>query len=186
MIQNWTRSLAFVWRPEFDSPDQGYHVTPGDEGGGTFGGVIESTWARVGTPGVPLKEATRAELEVALKKAAWDPQCEILPPGIDLLLFNGRMASGRYPWIFQQTLGLLGPEVDGAIGPHTIQVVQQRCLTVEATRTLIYALVGHHDAYLRSLSSWPTFGGGWEHRQFEVLKEALTILAGTPTPPQTA
>ena len=43
---NFPTALAFVWQPGYDDPATGYHVTPGDAGGGTLGGVIEATWAK--------------------------------------------------------------------------------------------------------------------------------------------
>lgn len=171
---NFQAALSFVWLPEFDSPSQGYHITPGDPGGGTLGGVIEATWASALHQGIVagvLRNATRAQLSAILKIQFWGTVCNALPTGVDLMLFNGRMMSGGYPKIFQSCLGLVGDDVDGDLGPQTMAIA-----TVAAQSTLINALTGAHYTYLRSLLNWPENGNGWTNRLKAARTAALNLV----------
>lgn len=173
---NYSAGLAFVWAAGRDDPSDGYHVTPGDSGGGTFGGVIEMTWMAAVQHGLvtgTLRGATRDQLAKVLRDEFWGPDCDALPNGIDLLLFNGRMLSGGYPKIFQQCLGLIGDDVDGDIGPQTLGVAYSA-----APATLANALTGAHYAYLKALPSWTQFGGGWGKRLSAARSVALGMIRG--------
>jgi lysozyme family protein len=104
---NFSAALTFVWRPGYD-PRDGYHITPGDAGGGTFGGVIEASWTKAVSQGLVsgrLKDATTQQLSMVLRENFWGSACDALPGGLDFALFNGRMMSGGYPKLFQQALG---------------------------------------------------------------------------------
>lgn len=175
-VANFQTFLDFVWRPEFDSPDQGYHVTPNDPGGGTFGGIIETTWdgaVRRGMVKGTLRGATRDQLATVLRVQFWGHECDALPPGIDFLLGNGRMMSGGYPKIFQSCLGLIGDDVDGDIGPQTMG-----CALSTAPATLANALTGAHYRYLAGLYTWPDFGNGWTNRLSAARMVALGMIRG--------
>jgi lysozyme family protein len=186
MIANFAAALAFVWAPGRDSPADGYHTTPGDPGGGTFGGVIEATWADAVNSGIvrgPLVNATIKQLTAVLQAKFWGDACDALPAGLDLLLFNGRMMTGRFPWIMQQCLGFMtDDDVDGRIGPQTLHAAAQ-C----DGPTLIDAISGSHCAYLRGLSGWAEFGGGWSARLVaaKAAAHALTDKEPAPTPLET-
>jgi lysozyme family protein len=179
--ENFPAGLAFVWARGRDSPQDGYHATPGDPGGGTFGGVIEATWAdavRVGIVKGLLAKAMIAQLTIVLQLKFWGDTCDSLPAGLDLLLFNGRMMSGEFPKLFQQCLGFMGHEdVDGWIGPDTLRAVRGR-----DPATLIDAVSGVHYAYLETLPTWAEFGGaehgdGWTGR-LKAAQAAAQAMAG--------
>lgn len=171
---NFATGLNYVWLPQNDSPTQGYHVTPGDAGLGTFGGVIEATWrgavANKLVSGT-LKTATIKQLSDVLKFEFWEPACDSLPPGLDLCLFNGRMMSGGYEKLFQEALGFTGSDnVDGWIGPMTVKTASDRDAV-----TLIHALHGAHYAYLTRLDGWAQFGLGWSRRLDGACAAALAL-----------
>jgi lysozyme family protein len=107
-----------------------------------------------------------------LRDEFWGAACDALPPGLDLMLFNGRMMSGGFPAIFQQCLGLVGDDVDDDFGRESLAAVAGR-----HAPTLIQALYGNHYAYLKRLSSWPEFKGGWTKRLNAVLPAALALAA---------
>jgi lysozyme family protein len=163
MNDNWPAALAFVWARGRDSPQDGYHVTPGDKGLGTFGGVTQATWDDAVKAGIVrgmLAVATIAQLSAVLQKKVWEPTCDELPHGLDLLYFNGHMMSGYYPKLLQQGLGMMGDDdVDGWIGPESLKAVRARDVP-----TLIDALSGIHWNYLTRLDEWAKFGGGWTTR----------------------
>lgn len=186
--------LSFAWRPGYDDPADGLHTTPGDAGGATWGGVIEATYEGAVAHGLvtgTLATATRDQLATVLLDEFWGPACDALPAGIDLMLANGRMMSGAYPRIFQQCLGMIDTDVDGAIGKDTIAAAQS-----VAPVTFVNALHGAHYAYLKTLSSWPEFGGrrvaggsynGWTGRLVAVRSVALGMIRGAnPAVPSTA
>jgi lysozyme family protein len=140
---NFPAALAFVWQQQFDSPAQGYHSTPGDPGGATFGGVIQATWDNAVQTGVvsgELQYASIAQLTTVLRTKFWSPYCAALPPGVDLLVFNGIMMSGHFPELLQQSLGLTDGSVDGWIGKIT-----QGAAADSDPVTLIKAVHGIHD-----------------------------------------
>lgn len=175
MKDNYPAALAFVWQPQFDSPSQGYHATPGDPGGGTYGGVIEQTWAHARAAGIvtgSLMGASQDQLSTVLRSLFWGSVCDELPAGVDLLMFNGRMMSGGFPRLFQQSLGLMGSDVDGWIGPDTLAAASGVHVP-----TFVNAVTGAHAAYLAALPTWGEFGNGWAARLKEA-QAAAWLLAG--------
>lgn len=173
---NFNAFLTFVWAPNRDTPDDGYHVSPNDPGGGTFGGVIEATWQTAVLDGLvkgALRDATRDQLSTVLRRKFWGVACDTLPPGIDFLLGNGRMMSGAFPKIFQSCLGFVGDDVDGDIGTMTVGVALHA-----APATLANALTGAHYRYISELSAWPEFGGGWTLRLQAARQMALSMIRG--------
>lgn len=163
MNANFPAGLAFIWRKGFDSPSDGYHKTPNDQGGGTYGEITEATWAGAVRAGVVkgiLAHATIDQLTTVYQTLYWASICDGLPIGLDLLYFNGSVMSHHYPWLFQQCLGFIGPsDVDGWIGPESLKAARSR-----EPETFIDALSGAHAAYLAGLDGWPEFGGGWTTR----------------------
>jgi lysozyme family protein len=179
MTPNFDTSLAFVWRPEFDSPHQGTHTTEGDSGGATSGGVIQATWdaaMRAGVVKGSLPDAGPDQLSAVLRATCWGTICDKLPAGLDLLYFNGSMMTGRFPKLFQEALGFMGPDdVDGWIGPDSLERARSR-----DPETLIDAISGAHAAYLATLESWPRFGRGWTTRLKAAQLAAIALADGTP------
>ena len=178
MTSNFPASLAFVWAPERYSPGQGFHITPGDSGGGTNGGVIQVTWdsaVRAGIVKGSLAAATNDQLSAVLETAFWGPTCDALPDGLDLLLFNGRMMSGRFPRLFQQCLGFMAADVDGWIGPESLKAARSR-----EPETLIDAISGAHYAYLAGLAEWAEFSAGWTTRLKAVQAAAIALADAAP------
>lgn len=174
--KNYDAALAFVWAPGRDTPNDGYHTTPGDSGGGTFGGVIEATWQTAVLDGLvkgSLCNATRDQLSIVLRRKFWGVACDTLPAGVDFLLFNGRMMSGAFPKIFQSCLGFVGDDVDGDIGTMTVGVALHA-----APATLANALTGAHYRYISGLDAWATFGGGWTLRLQAARQMALSMIRG--------
>ena len=171
---NYAASLAFVWGPGRDSPNDGPHTTVGDPGGLTNGGITQATWAgAVRTGIVPpgrLANATDDQLSAILRTAYWSPLCDALPPGLDLLTFNGRVMTGRYTAIVQQCLGFMGTDCDNWIGPVSLAAI----VAADAS-TLIRAVSGSHVAYLAELPTFRQFGNGWTTRITAAMAAALAL-----------
>lgn len=178
VASNFSAALAFVWAPGRDSPKDGYHSSVGDPGGGTFGGIIETTWANAMQDGLvagSLKNASITQLSLVIKRKFWDQYCAELPKGLDLLVFNGIFMSGRFPELLQQCLGFTDGDVDGSIGKFT-----KGAIADSDPETLIKAIHGVHDYYLRTLQTWGRFGAGWEKR-LEAARDAALALAESPS-----
>lgn len=171
---SFSKAQAFVWRDSFDSPTQGYHDTPGDSGGGTFGGVTEATWSEAVRRGFvtgTLRDAKQMALSTVLYSLFWSPVCNALPAGTDLAFFNGTMQSGEYPRLFQRCLGFAEGDVDGEMGTASVgRAVQAH------PATLIRAQFGVHHAYLEGLPGWAEFGGGWHTRLTAAVVAAMALL----------
>ncbi len=162
----------------FDSPLQGYHVTPHDPGGGTLGGVTEATWKGAVTAGIvkgALKDASIPQLSAVLRIKFWGITCDALPHGVDLLYFNGVMMTGRFPKLFQQCLGFMGDDIDGWIGPQSLVKTRAR-----DPQTMIDAVSGAHAAYLATLDGWSHFGNGWTIRLKAAQAAALAMADAAP------
>ncbi len=175
MRGNFEAFLRLVWPADggFDSPLQGYHVTPGDPGGGTKGGVIEATWQACVASGLvtgALQDASDGALAAVLRAVAWGSVGDALPSGLDVLIANGRMMTGRYAAIVEQCLGWTGAAVDDDIGPHDMQRIGG-----SDVKTLIEALHGNHYRYLADLSTWGEFGDGWTKRLVVARDVALRL-----------
>jgi lysozyme family protein len=173
--------LNFVWQPGYDDPADGYHMTPGDAGGGTNGGVIEATWAGAVARGLvsgALAAATRQDLATVLLDEFWGATCDALPAGVDLMLGNGRMMSGGYAKLFQ---GAVGVDQDGDIGPKTIAAASKMDPT-----TLIEALTTAHIFYLSKLGAeWTEFHDGWTKRLVNAHVTALNMIQPPKEAPTT-
>jgi len=176
MQENFQNFLNLVWPADgdFDSPKSGYQITPGDPGGGTKGGVIEATWNQYVTNGLvsgSLQNATDSQLETVLHADVWGTVGDNLPSGLDVLVANGRMMTGRYGEILQQCLGFIGSDVDNDIGPITLSAAE-----LAEPETLISALHGNHWRYLSGLSTWSLFGHGWTRRLIAAREASLKLV----------
>lgn len=168
--------LGFVWRPENDG--QGYHVDPGDLGGGTSYGVTETTWsdaqrARVAPSGVALAHADHWQLATVLYWCAWDAvRADELPTGVDLCVANMAMVAGaeRARMILQTALGVT---VDGIVGPKTLGAAQ----TADPVG-LVDRLTSDDEAFYGSLGGLSKeFGRGWTRRAEDAKNASLALIA---------
>jgi lysozyme family protein len=111
-------------------------------------------------------------------KHYWDPQrCDDLPAGLDYSMFDYGVNSGigRSGKVLRRLLGL--PDNTSAITQEVIDAVNKR-----DPKALIAALNDERLRFLKSLKTWPTFGGGWGRRVAEV--KALSLkMAGAPLAP---
>jgi len=81
---------------------------------------------------------------------------------------------GLEPGLLQRVLAVAE---DGVIGPATVAAAQR----AEARQT-IRALQRERLAFLKRLSTWPTFGRGWQARVAAVEREALALAAEATAP----
>lgn len=154
-----------AWLDELAKAEGGYSDHPADNGGKTNRGITQATLAA--WRGRPVTEAdvralTAEEAEAIASAQYWNQvKADQLPPGVDLYAADFAFNSGprRAIKVCQQALGFEGQDVDGYVGPLTLNAIRQY-----SPRDLIN---GMHDArmkFLMGLDDWPTFGEGWKAR----------------------
>jgi lysozyme family protein len=104
-------------------------------------------------------------------------QGDSLPVGIDLSTFDFGVNAGtrRTAELLQQVLGFPSDQVDGSVGPETLQAVLKADLA-----GVIGGLAEHQAAYYRGLAEFARFGRGWLDRTERRRQAALAMLQGTP------
>jgi lysozyme family protein len=75
---------------------------------------------------------------------------------------------------------IVGVAPDGKIGPLTLEAIHKW-----DSVKLIEKLCANRLAFLKRLSTWPTFGKGWSRRVSEVLHLAKDMAIALPSPPTT-
>lgn len=177
MRQNFDAALKEVLRHE-----GGYANHPKDPGGATMKGVTQRVYdayrQRLGLAVRSVRLLADDELRDIYRKQYWDAvKGDDLPSGVDYAAFDFAVNSGpaRAAKCLQMALGV---QPDGVIGQVTLRAAEE----AEA-REVINGLCDRRLVYVRSLSTFATFGEGWTRRIAGVRRTAIT-MAGSP--PQTA
>lgn len=174
MDRNFNRALSLVLKHE-----GGWSDHPKDPGGATMRGVTLATFRRYVKPNATkddLRKITDEQIASVYRQHYWNVVAGAeLPDGIDYAVFDFAVNSGpaRAAKYLQ---AVVGAKQDGKIGPATLA----------AARSMMHAEVIHklcdsRMAFLKRLSTWPTFGKGWANRVTDVRRHALE-LAARPTP----
>lgn len=145
----------------------GYIDHPDDPGGATKYGITRKTLARWRgvspwwkLPKSEVKALTRREAAQIMKAQYWDVvQGDKLPAGLDYAVFDYAVNSGpgRAVKDLQRVLG--GIKVDGIVGLETLGAIRGRDVA-----ELIVALCEKRYEFVKSLSTFHTFGVGWTRR----------------------
>jgi lysozyme family protein len=151
----------------------GYVNHPSDPGGRTNLGVTQAVWEDWSDRKVTEEEMrglTPAKVSPLYKEMYWDRiKGDKLPSGVDYCVFDACVNSGvRRASQWLQTA--LGVEADGAIGPQTLAVA-----SMTPPVTIITNYSAQRLKFLQGLSTWATFGRGWERRVAEVKATALSM-----------
>jgi lysozyme family protein len=177
---NFDRALTLVLKHE-----GGYVDHPKDPGGATNLGITLATltvWRKRTVSKDDVRALTREEAAAIYRKNYWAKvKGDDLPSGVDYATFDFAVNSGvgRAARFLQETLKIAA---DGKIGPQTLAA----CYGASAPG-LIAALCDRRLAWLKTLSTWSTFGKGWGARVAGVRKDALAMVekpAPAPEAPQ--
>lgn len=146
---------------------------PRDPGGLTNLGVTQATlshWLGRSASADEVKALTPATVAPIYHALYWNAvQGDALPVGVDLVVFDMAVNSGPKRAI--ETLQTaVGATVDGALGPHTLLGVGAM-----SASDLIHKFTDAHEAFYRSLSTFPTFGRGWIARCNTTAQVALNM-----------
>lgn len=169
MQSNFNRSLDMVLKHE-----GGYSHHSQDPGGMTNLGVTAKVWQEwVGHPvdEKQMRALTQQNVAPLYKRKYWDAcRADELVSGLDYAVFDYAVNSGvgRAAKTLQACVGVTP---DGGIGPVTLAAVK-----AHNSSKLIENLCDKRLDFLQSLSTFPTFGKGWERRVNEVKADALRML----------
>lgn len=163
---NFSKSLTRVLVYE-----GGYSNHPADPGGVTLEGVIQRVYdayrQRRGLPQKPLTPAMRgtaswnAERDEIYRMQYWDKvRGDELPPGVDLVVFDGAVNSGPVQSVKWLQRALRMNNADGSIGESTMATLDA-CPDYDA---LVADICARRLAFLHQLKTWGTFGQGWGRR----------------------
>ena len=171
MNTNFEKSLAELLKHE-----GGFVNHPSDPGGATNLGVTQVVWEDWIDRAVSeenMKALTPAKVAPLYKELYWDRiKGDKLPSGVDYCVFDAAVNSGvsRAARWLQTTVGAVA---DGAIGEQTLKQV-----LLTNPQMLIDKYSANRLSFLQRLSTWPTFGKGWERRVEEVRVTALKMCGG--------
>lgn len=143
----------------------GYVNDSRDPGGETKYGISKRAY-----PGEDIAGLTLDRAKAIYLRDYWGPAgCDGVPHGIRFDLFDMAVNSGVKPAVrtLQRAAGLKDREVDGVLGPRTLQAVQ-----VMPDSRLVARFNGARLAFMADLSNWPAFGRGWAKRIAANLMEA--------------
>ncbi len=169
MIANWPRSLDFVW--EFDGLRN--DSAPGEKFTTGYG-VTAMTWAEavaVGCVQGKLTDATQADCGKVLHDLFWARlDCDALPSGVDLVVFNSGMVAGvNHAARLAQRIA--GVDEDGDIGPLTL-------LAIKGMHPIPFttAFTAGDERFFSGLHNAPLFLAGWDRRANEACRAALKLI----------
>lgn len=171
MRDNFPAALAAVLEHE-----GGFVNNPRDPGGATNRGVTQEVYDDWRVSQALAKRGVRAindyETAAIYKRQYWNAcRCDDLPSGVDYCVFDFAVNSGvnRASRYLQKAVSVAD---DGHIGPQTLAAVA----TLSPTE-LIEAICAARLDFLKHLSTFDTFGRGWERRVVEVEGKAEAMAA---------
>ena len=175
MEANFQRSLSLVLKHE-----GGWADHPADPGGATNRGITIAVFREVYGKGKTvddLKRITDEQVAHIYRTRYWAKvRGDDLPAGLDYAVFDFAVNSGpaRAAKYLQRIVGVMQ---DGVIGPQTLAAVAEH-----DPAKLITRLCDDRLAFLKGLSTWPTFGKGWSRRVEDVRRDALAMVGATQAP----
>ena len=177
----FAQALEFVL-----SWEGGYVNHPSDPGGETNLGITAQVARAYGYRG-PMNRLTHDWARRIYRQGYWlRIGAEALPAHpLRLVLFDAAVNSGpgqALKWL-QKELNLTA---DGILGPLTLEAVRQAAAAGPARLdALARNLITRREAFLKNLSTWRTFGRGWQ-RRLNALRQAIAQAALDPPAPTAA
>ncbi len=154
----------------------GWADHPRDPGGATMKGVTLLTYRRhfgQAKSKSELRNISDEDLEQIYRTGFWDKcRCDDLPSGVDYAVFDAAVNSGPgrgAKWL----QAAVGAKQDGGIGPKTLALVEGKDPV-----KIIDNMCDRRLAFLRRLSTWSTFGKGWQRRVEGVRSTAMAMARG--------
>lgn len=150
----------------------GYSNHPADPGGPTMKGVTQRVYDGYrkgkGLATRSVKGITTDEVNAIYDRQYWDAvQGDVLPAGVDYVLFDGAVNSGpgrSIMWLQQALRPAYTGRIDGVLGVSTLAALKAD----KNNDALIDRICNARMAFLKRLSTFATFGRGWSARVAEV------------------
>lgn len=145
-----------------------------DPGGMTNLGVTKRVWEEYTGHEVDekiMRGLTPEKVAPLYEQRYWRPTyCEVLPRGLDLLIFSMGInaGAGRSIKLLQSCLGCVP---DGVIGPRTMELVKSLDVT-----DLIKRFSEARRNYYKSLKTFDVFGRGWLNRVDHEEAQAFNMI----------
>lgn len=158
----------------------GYVDNPKDPGGATNLGITFNTLQAYRGRKITktdVKNLTKAEATRIYKQEYWDRIWgDKLPLGLDYAIFDFTVNSGvkRAVETLQRLLGMTGKDVDGQMGSETFDALNRDKRT---TPQLLTEYCNQRLSWLRTLSTFKTFGKGWTSRVNRVALDGRKMAA---------
>lgn len=149
---------AFRWILKAEG---GYVHDPSDPGGETNMGISKRAY-----PSEDIAGMTETRAREIYHRDYWKPcRCDELPPGVDLIVFDGGVLMGTQT-VIRQLQRAIEVKDDGVIGPATLKAASAR----GAAR--IPHLLTERILYMTGLSVWKHYGRGWTLRTMRLMEAA--------------
>jgi lysozyme family protein len=169
----FSAALAIILREEGGNDDD-----PRDHGGRTSRGITQREWDafRANNAGRPsdVWKASQADIGNIYRNQYWNPYCDDLPAGVDLVFFNASVNSGR-----QQAVKFLqravGAKADGMMGMLT-----KNAVAAADPAEVVESFGDQYERFYRALKQFPIYGKGWLGRNSRVTATALKLANATP------
>lgn len=170
-LTNWQASLGIILKEEGGNDDD-----PRDPGGRTSRGIIQREWDvfRANNPGRPADvwKASDDDVATIYHLQYWEPYCDKLPSGVDLVFFNASVNSGLKQATKELQRGLGNIKDDGMMGMLTFNAVAA-CTDISG---LIQRMCEKRRDFYKALSTFPTFGKGWLARTDRIEQAAISMV----------
>lgn len=177
---NFDPSLAIILREEGGNDDD-----PHDHGGRTSRGITQVEYdiyrRRHADLPADVWQAPAEAVHDIYRTQYWNPYCDSLPAGIDLLFFNASVNSGRQQAV-RELQRALNVKADGMMGMETMGAVNMP----QDYQALVHSMSEQRRAFYKRLAQFPRYGKGWLARTDRVEADArkmapvFTADAGIP------
>lgn len=161
----------------------GYTNHPSDPGGPTNFGITIVDYRKYVKPEAVAADVSAMRLDEAkaiYRAKYWDAQrCDELPAGVDYAVFDYGVNSGigRSGKVLRRALSL--SDMTSKVND---EVISAACRA--DAKALIETICDERLRFLKSLTTWSTFGKGWGRRVAEVKAISLAMVAQETTPPR--
>lgn len=174
MQDNFPPCLAIILKEEGGSDDD-----KRDPGGRTSRGIIQREWDvfRQTHPDRPsdVWKASDGDVASIYHDQYWEPYCERMPAGVDLVFFNTCVNSGRQQAV-KELQRALSVDADGMMGMCTFNALD----LCQDYKSLIKDMCDQRRNFYKALKTFKTFGKGWLARTARIQSSALTMAAHVP------
>lgn len=153
-----------------------YSNTPGDPGGPTMDGVIQTeydSWrVRHGLPRQSVRLVSQDEGDDIYLTGYWLPYCPELQPGLNMMFFDSSVNEGGSTAV-RILQYALGTPVDGLWGPKTDAKVR----AIADVPAAIRAFGARRAVVYQQTGGFTQFGKDWERRDSEITATSLKMAA---------